>query len=760
MSEMDEVIQDFLVESYEALEQIDQELIVLEEGSASSDSLASIFRSVHTIKGTCGFLGFKNLESVSHVGENLLSALRDGELTMTTAIADGLLALVDALREMLAIIETAGNDGDRAYEELVELLKDLLEPSAERGTDSPDPADSDSVSPEPACEEQAEVSSAEAKQTEDSTSSAPVASVEEKADAAPATSAMGGSLRVDVGLLDCLMNLVGELVLARNEIIQFTGTHEDTCLHAASQRLDLITTELQEGVMQTRMQPIGNIWGRFPRLVRDLAHSCDRNVKLQMDGKETELDKTLIEAIKDPLTHLVRNAIDHGLESPDVRKEAGKPEVGTLQLLAYHEGGQVIIEINDDGAGIDANALREKALAQGLIRPEAAAQLTDHDLYRLIFEPGLSTAKQVSNVSGRGVGMDVVRTNIERIGGTIDLQSERGVGTSVKVKIPLTLAIIPALVVTTSDEERYAIPQVSLLELLRLDSTEAQGRIETIHGAPVYRLRGKLLPLITLDHELGLPPKAAADGEDERAINIVILQADEQPFGLVVDRIWDTVEIVVKPLSPQLKDVTAFAGATIMGNGEVALILDVLSIAQRAGVVGGARGGGAADDRTQDAVTNQRSAALLFSLGSDSRLAVPLSDLARLEEFPQAEFEWTGSEEVVQYRGEIMRLLRLSEILPERRSCSRPSDASTRADAERIPVIVYTTDQGVVGLVVHEIIDIIEESLSIQRRPTRKGVLGSVVIDGRVTEVLDIDTVIEMAGVFPSIDAPVLQGVE
>jgi two-component system, chemotaxis family, sensor kinase CheA len=384
-------------------------------------------------------------------------------------------------------------------------------------------------------------------------------------------------------LLDKLMNLVGELVLARNQILQFSNGKEDVGLIAPSQRLNLITTELQEGVMKTRMQPIGNIWSKFPRTVRDVATMCGKQVRIEMEGKETELDKTIIEAIKDPLTHIVRKSVDHGIETPPKRVAAGKSAEGRLSLRAYHEGGQVIIEISDDGAGLDPEKLRRKAVEKGLITPEQSARMSEREATNLIFLPGFSTADKVTNVSGRGVGMDVVKTNIDKIGGTVDVQSKPGTGTTVRMKIPLTLAIIPALIVTNGGE-RYAIPQISLLELVRLEGEDAKKRIELIQGVPVYRLRGRLLPLVHLDRELRVDP-SAKDPSEVDAVNIVILQADDRQFGLVVDHINDTEEIVVKPLGKQLKGIRTFAGSTIMGDGRVALILDVLGIAQASNVV-------------------------------------------------------------------------------------------------------------------------------------------------------------------------------
>ena len=579
---MDDIVKEFLVESHENLNQLDQDLVALEKDPRSPELLGSIFRTIHTIKGISGFLGFSKLEAVAHCGENLLSKLRDHELVLNADITSGLLTMVDAVRRMLASIEADGNDGEEPYDSLIEFLAKLENagdsapdavvapiPQSQRTEPHPDdleasvehPADGsgNASSSHPGREDRNDgakpSATNEAVATEESARTAeqgPSAQVE-----AAASGALETNIRVNVSLLDRLMNLVGELVLARNQILQFSA-RQDGAFLSTSQRLNLITTELQEGIMKTRMQPIGNVWNKFPRLVRDLALTCGKQVRIDMEGEDTELDKTLIEAIRDPLTHIVRNAIDHGIEAPAVRVDAGKPAEGRLFLRAFHESGQVNIEISDDGAGIDFDRVKEKALERGLITVDQAARLSTNEALNLLFSPGFSTAREVTNVSGRGVGMDVVKTNIEKIGGTVDVQSERGRGTILKIKIPLTLAIIPALVVTC-DGDRYAIPQVSLIELVRLDGDEAGKKIETIRGAPVYRLRGHLLPLVYLSQVLKLDGQSPK-GDDRQAAHIVVLQVGERQFGLVVDEVNDTEEIVVKPLGKQLKGVSAFAG--------------------------------------------------------------------------------------------------------------------------------------------------------------------------------------------------------
>ncbi|MEZ4221949.1 MAG: chemotaxis protein CheA [Polyangiaceae bacterium] len=761
----DEVVREFLVESYENLDQLDRDFVALEADPGAKDRIAGIFRTVHTIKGTSGFLGFSRLESLTHAGESLLSKLRDGVLVLTPEATSALLAMVDQVRAFLSQVENTGQEGDADCSALTERLGAIArgQAAAQPGPAAEEPAAS---RPEPAAEKEpaAPQTSAGADTAAESNAgyelfdvapaveapaAAPrkpepaVAEKPEPARAAPtgdeSAPAVKGSpvaessVRVDVGLLDTLMNLVGELVLARNQIIQFGAAVEDSGFANASQRLNLITTELQEGVMKTRMQPIGNVWNKLPRVVRDLSIACGKQVRVEMHGKETELDRTIIEAIKDPLTHIVRNAVDHGIESPEVRAGKGKPQTGTLSLRAFHEGGQVNIEISDDGGGINPEAVREKAIRSGVATAERAARMSERELCQLIFLPGFSTAKKVSNVSGRGVGMDVVKTNIEKIGGTVDLLNA-AVGTTIKIKIPLTLAIVPALIIT-SQGHRFAIPQVSLLELVRLEREQAETGIEFIQGVPVYRLRGNLLPLVRLDRVLGL---TAADADttfasEDGSVNIVVLQADDRSFGLVVDEIRDTEEIVVKPLGKELKTLSVFAGATIMGDGRVALILDVLGLAQRAGAISAGRERIRGEhDAALDAVgaVQEKQTLLIVRVGNGDRLAIPLSLVARLEEFPRERLEQAGARAVVQYRGELLPLLELSRVLGASASAASAADGT-------VYVVVYSEGDRTVGLVVDQILDIVEEAVRVDTSMVRAGISGTAVIQGRVTELLD-----------------------
>jgi len=910
MSDLD-IVKEFLIESNENLDRLDRNLVELEKHPADREILADIFRTIHTIKGTSGFLAFPKLEAVAHGGENLLARLRDGELRLNPEITTALLALVDAVRQMLETIGANGSDGNNDYPELIARLKILQEgsaapaPTMERPAPAPAPAP---APPPPAdtCQKfqptpdrlgallvaQKRITAEElarALQDQEKGNKRPLGEIlvghgalttEELQESlkilneSRSTPTEDATIRVRVAQLDRLMNLVGELVLARNRIQQWVGSKSDSGLVSTSQRLNLITTELQEGVMKTRLQPIGNIWSKFPRTVRDVALGCGKQVRIEMEGRETELDKTIIEAIKDPLTHLVRNAVDHGIEPPEVRQAAGKPSEGCLRLRAFHEGGQVNIEITDDGAGLNLEKIRDNALQRELISAEQASRLSERELCNLIFLPGLSTAEKVTNVSGRGVGMDVVRTNIEKIGGMVDIQSKSGQGTTVRMKIPLTLAIIPALIVTSAGE-RYAIPQVSLLELVGLDRDQARTGIETIHKAPVYRLRGRLLPLVCLNRELevgaraanaatssavsadqsclldfakarymheqwldrlrqvldgsatmtveqaGSPTqcglgkwlyesglkdysnipeihqveaahkcfhelvrgvvalKAKRDGAGaEHAytelgqasgkvldllraveakvlscqnVNIVVLQADGREFGLVVDEVNDTEEIVVKPLGKHLKDISVYAGATIMGDGKVALILDVLGIAQRAHILAEGREPSRAETEPAAAASAENKQKLvLFAGRAGARMAVPLDLLARLENIPGSQVERSGNQWVTQYRGQILPLIRVTHALEERRQMpSEQDDALPLPTSAMLQVLVLENQQRSFGLVVNQILDIVESALETQSPPTRPGVLYSAVIAERVTEILDVPAILNAGEIRP-----------
>jgi two-component system chemotaxis sensor kinase CheA len=738
---MNDMTREFLLETQENLAQLDNDLIALEQDPTERDTLARVFRTLHSVKGTAGFIGLPKLQAVAHAAESLLSRLRAGEITFNRPIATGILAVVDAVRGMLASVEAGNGEGPGDYSALIARLDELRRTGGVEAT-AAEPSEDVGRAPVRNLWGNGPSSPGRPKPPAAEPPAAPVTGTSGTIVAPPAdrpvpepteprpSAVSDSSIRVEVGLLDKLMNLVGELVLARNQIVQFSGSLEDSGFLGTVQRFNLLTTELQANVMKTRMQPIGNVWGKFPRVVRDLAVACGKQVRLEMDGRETELDKSILETIRDPLTHLVRNAVDHGIEPPDKRLAADKPAEGRLSLHAFHEGGKVIIEIIDDGAGIDPQRVRDKAVRSKVVSAEDAARMSERELLNLVFLPGFSTADKVTQFSGRGVGMDVVRTNIEKVGGTVDVESRLGQGTTVKMKIPLTLAIIPALTVTAAGE-RFCIPQVNLLELVRLDGGQVGG-IERVHSAPVYRLRGNLLPIVHLDEQLQLCPARAA-GET----NIVVLQADDRQFGLVVDAIHDTEEIVVKPLQKQLKGIGTFAGATIMGDGRVALILDVVGLAQRANVVTGARSRGAVDKPigADDEPTTNREPLLLFAATDGSRMAIPLAQVARLEVFPRASLERVGESHVVQYRGEILPLLDVARAVGS--SVTAGGD-----DANPVQVVVYANGDRRVGLVVGSILDVVDEAIVTRADGNRPGVPSTAVVQGRVTEFPDMGSII------------------
>lgn len=735
-----EAAREFLIECHENLDQMDGDLLKLEHDPSSEQLLRNIFRTIHTIKGGAGFLGLGELEKLTHAAEDLLGKLRNGERTLTPVIGSALLATVDKCREGLAMVEASGNTAALDPAEVIEQLHSA-DCDAPAVLESELPADCTVALDSPTSNTAPTPDVAE---TLASTSAVRPAAGSSPADAVHAdksnASVSDSTIRVDVELLDKLMTRVGELVLARNQILQHTTKLDDSNFVSTAQRLNLITTELQESVMKTRMQPIGNVWAKFPRVVRDLSSQLGKQVRIEMEGKETELDKTIIESIKDPLTHLVRNSVDHGVESAEVRRAAGKPAEGCLILRAYHEGGQVNIEISDDGAGLNLERIRKKAVERGLVAADAASRMSERELAQLILLPGFSTAEKVTAVSGRGVGMDVVKTNIEKIGGTLDLQSHPGVGTTVRIKIPLTLAIIPALVVKCGGD-RYAIPQVSLLELVRLEEAEGEKGIEFVHGAPVYRLRGKLLPLVYLSERLGQDAEATDVGEKSgRITNIVVLRANDRQFGLVVDKILDTEEIVVKPLSRQLKGLREYAGATIMGDGTVALILDVMGLALASGVVDALR----EQTVAQSLADELRSAAqletlLVVDLGDARRFAMPTSLVARLERVARSAVEYVDGREVIQYRGAILPLVKLSDVFGE--------SAESTGVANEFQIVVYADDDRQCGLVVNRIVDIVATELHFE---SEKGpddyLLGTAIVQQRATNLLNLQRLARYEG--------------
>jgi len=762
MNELDGIVNEFLVESFENLEQVDRDLVAVEANPDDGKLIDRIFRVIHTVKGTCGFLGFEKLEELSHSGESFLAALRDGTLPVTADATSLLLELADGVRTLLTTIENTGGEGNVDFSDLAarlrrELSRAKLKARTRAGKASGSTASSADPSKHPSAKKKASKkrqpdpsddpaggnpgetrTGGAGPEAADPSSPSEPPSVSDHRPGPAVRNSADSYVRVDVRVLDRLMDLVGELVLSRNQLLRMSEVMADSLGSAAIQQLNLITGELQDGIMRTRMQPVSRVWGKFPRLVRDLAAGCGKKVRLEMEGQDTELDRSLIEAIRDPLTHLVRNAVDHGIELPEARKAAGKAPTGRIRLRAYHEGGHVTIEVTDDGAGLDEDAIRKQAIERRLLPPGKASRISHQDVLNLLFIPGFSTAEKVTNLSGRGVGLDVVKTNVERVNGMIDVESIPGTGTTFRLKIPLTLAIIPALVVMAA-EERFAIPQVSIIEMVRLGTGDGSG-VEMVQGVPVYRLRGRLLPLVDLRSELRLGPRADATG----SLTIVVLQADDREFGLVVDGVVDTQEIVVKPLGDHLKRIAVYAGATIMGDGKVALILDVLGLAQRSHVISEHTDQSfLTSEETAERTSSELEQLVLFKSPDDGRMGIPLSRAVRLEQVPRSAIEPIGDSYVVQYRGDILPLVFVFEHLPERRNIQRIEAEDRPTDV--LDVVVYAHNGQNVGLVVGRILDIVEEPVQVRRPSSREGVLACIVVRDRVTELLDVDGVIRKA---------------
>lgn len=816
---MDDLLSEFLTETAESLAVIDVQLVEFEKNPNDQDILSNIFRLVHTIKGTCGFLGLPRLESVAHAGENVLGQFRDGKLEVTPEAVTLILRCIDQIRELLEELESSGEEPEGEDAELIAELNAMAEgksPAAAAPAEAAAPAPAEAASDaspaanefgapvaaellaeveaaqsqgiSAASEEQlaaemeaeraaeagaakddapvanefgapvaaelldevetalsegkkaasesdmaAEMEAERAKEKPEET--APVAAAKPPATQGKPPAKSGGgntpakadkepsvaqsSIRVNVDVLENLMTLVSELVLTRNALLQMVRGLEDHEFQVPLQRLSHITSDLQEGVMKTRMQPIGNAWAKLPRIVRDLSIESGKKIELVMKGAETELDRQVLDLIKDPLTHMVRNSADHGLEDTAGRAEVGKPETGTILLNAYHEGGHIIILIQDDGRGLNMERIRQKCLENGLATDAELEDLSDQQVQQYIFKAGFSTAEKVTSVSGRGVGMDVVRTNIEKIGGTIELNSIEGKGTTFTIKIPLTLAIVSALIVECGGE-RFAVPQISVLELVRA-SSKSDLKVEMIADSPVLRLRDRLLPLVSLRNLLELSDDPINLDDDSF---VVVTQVGQNTFGIIVDRVFDTEEIVVKPVSPILRNIQFYSGNTILGDGSVIMILDPNGIASASGQMQ-SEDSRAEAHHAQGALDDETTSLLIFKAGGNSEpRAVPLALIARLEEVEANSVEFVHGQAMVQYRGQLMPLI--------------PFDASHQFQPEgRQPVLVFTDRHRSMGLVVDEIVDIVEDKLKIEIAADTPGLIGSAVVAGEATDIID-----------------------
>ena len=724
---MDDLLADFLTETNESLAELDIALVRLERVPDDSATLSLIFRLVHTIKGTCGFLGLPRLERVAHAAENVLGRVRDGILPVTPDLVSQVLFAIDRIKAIVGGIaateaEPAGDDAA-----LIAAL-DAVSEGQMPVQAAPSPVVAPVAAPVVVAVPEAVTE--------------PGIEQEAAAEIAAEAPVSGQTIRVGVDVLEGLMTLVSELVLTRNQLLQLARTQENAAFTVPLQRLSHITSDLQEGVMKTRMQPIGHAWNKLPRLVRDLGRDLGKRIELVMMGAETELDRQVLEMIKDPLTHMVRNSGDHGLEDPAARRAAGKPETGRITLNAFHEGGHIIIEIADDGRGLNLAGIRRKVLAQGLATSDELAGMTEAQIQRFIFRAGFSTAAAVTAVSGRGVGMDVVKTNIERIGGTIDLKSIEGQGTTFTIKIPLTLAIVSALIVESAGE-RFAIPQISVMELVRArmpaeaeqqdvaEDMAGEPVVERIDGTPVLRLRDRLLPLVNLTTLLRLGADEDAAKAPDGSLYIVVAQVGASLLGIIVDRVFDTEEIVVKPVAPILRHITMFSGNTILGDGSVIMILDPSGIARATGI-GGAETRNAETLNARnlaDGPAETRTSMLVFRAGGAGPKAVPLGLVARLETIESAKIESASGLPVTQYRGRLMPLVAMSGTLDMQR-------------AQQTVLVFTDVDRTLgrdrcMGLVVEEIVDVVEEYLKIELAGDRAGLLGMAVIAGKATDVID-----------------------
>ncbi|WP_417494368.1 chemotaxis protein CheW [Maricaulis sp.] len=799
---MDDLISEFLTETGESLDVIDAELVRFENNPEDRAILDNIFRLLHTVKGTCGFLGLPRLEAVAHAGETLLGKFRDGDLAVTPPMVTLVLQSIDQIKVILSSIEETGNEPAGEDLELIGRLEDaamgrVVEPDAPaetvpEGWDADlgrelrpgevsladlEAAFRDTVSEVELPEAEADAGETpevahigvgdfdpelgrELRPGEVSVAELEAAfnAAEPEADVAPAAPAadmspvealqsavaelkgsddhpaggdgaprMQQTVRVGVDVLDALMTTVSELVLTRNQLMQTVRGLEDEDLKVPLQRLSAVTGELQDGVMKTRMQPIGDAWRKLPRIIRDVSTDLGKKIELVMDGSDTELDRQVLELIKDPLTHMVRNSADHGLEMPADRIKAGKSEKGTITLKAFHEGGHIIISIADDGMGLNTARIGEKALEKGLTTHEELAAMTEQQIHRFIFAPGFSTAAKVTNLSGRGVGMDVVRNNIEQIGGVVDVTSTAGKGSHFKIKIPLTLAIVSALIVGSHDQ-RFAIPQLAVRELVRVGAG-SEHAIESLSGARVMRLRDRLMPLVDLQEVLGVS-EAGAGARDDTGF-VVVLDAGGRNVGLIVDNVLDTEEIVVKPLSDALRGVGAYSGATILGDGTVIMILDPNGLAGE--IVSSMEDEVRFDSAATAASEMQNTQRLLLvRAGGSEAKAVPLALVTRLEEFQTDAIETTNGRLVVQYRGRLMPIVPLG------------GEIGT-SGTQRQPVLVFSEGHGAIGLAVDQIVDVVEERVDLQMRSDKPGIIGSAIIKGKATDVVDIAWHLEQA---------------
>ncbi len=694
---MEELLNDFLAETADHLEQVGSQIVHFEQNPSDASAIANIFRLVHTIKGTCGFLELSRLEAVAHAAENLIGLVRDRGYA-DTAHVSLILTSIDRIRSILDGIVTDGAEPVGNDEELIAALEDYAE-----GKTPPDlPVAAAPVTPAPA----------------------PSSHVREKIRAEDKVETSNGlarepsTIRVALGTIERIMRLVSELVLTRNQLLELARTLPHDEFAAPLQRLSGVTSDLQDGVMRARMQPIERLFGPLPRMIRDLAHDLGKKAELVLEGSDTELDRQMIDHLRDPITHIIRNCIDHGIETPQDRIAAGKSDYGTINISASHEAGHITLRIADDGRGLDVERIREKALALDLATADDLAHMGNEELCRFIFSPGFSTAKNVTNVSGRGVGMDVVRENIEAIGGGVTLSTARGRGTTFILKVPLTLAIAPALIFEV-EGQRFAIAQHAVVEAVTCGQG-GQSFLQNAQGAPMLALRENLLPVADMRSIFGFVPA----GTDTQRLAIVV-RTGITSFALTVDNVADVQEIVVKPLNGALSQLGLYAGSTILGDGSVVLIVNPAGLASRIGLENSNQL--RVDTAPQDLPPEKKATNLiLFRAGSGALKALPLSLISRIESVKNKDISTSDGQWVVMHRDALMPVIDL---------CETGFDRSAR---DQWPVLVVGVGGEPMGLLVSEIVDIVESFLDIEIAGITPAVIGSTTIRGEAAEVLDL----------------------
>lgn len=705
---MDDLIIEFITETNESLGELDNSLVQLEQNPNDKDLLSKIFRVMHTIKGTSGFLNLPRLGSVAHKSEDLLGLFRDGKLQPNPGYISLILEALDRIKVIMASIESAGKEPDGEDSELIGRLAAACTGDA--------PAPQEPQEEMPVFDDLSAQTSTEPLIEQAATETAPK-KIDTPATAPSESNLSAQSLRVNVDVLEDLMTLVSELVLTRNQILQVARSQKDNEMTTSLQRLNHIVSELQEGVMKTRMQPVGNAWSKLPRIIRDISNDLGKKIELEMLGQDTELDRQVLEMIKDPLTHMVRNSADHGIEKPAERIAAGKPEMGKIRLNSYHEGGHILIEITDDGKGLPLERIKNKIIQNKLATEAEVAAMSDKQIQQYIFAAGFSTAEQVTSVSGRGVGMDVVRSNIEKIGGYVEMNSVAGKGTTFIIKIPLTLAIISSLIVGI-ENERFAIPQLDVSELVMV-TPGSPNRIEKINGTPVFRLRERILPLICLRTLLGFAPSESFNHQ-----YIAVIHVGSYSFGIIVERVFDTEEIVVKPLTSLLSGQAVFSGNTILGDGQVIMILDSSGILKASGITGNAAIERENASKNVEVAKELETHLLLFNADSNNMKAVPLEHVARLEEIDLSKIEFAGGKRVVQYGNSLMPIYHINR------------DEEIPATGRR-PVIVFRTKDGLAGLMVERILDITAHKGAYQMK-ANGSLEGSAIIHGKTTDIINL----------------------